>query len=115
MRHSTTITQRSPRAKVAITFEIALLLAGLSLVGCTTTQQGMGIGAATGGLAGGIIGHQSGNTAAGTAIGAGAGAVAGGLIGERLDTLYCPECGRRFKGGREYCPYDGERLRAISR
>jgi uncharacterized protein YcfJ len=92
-----------------------LLLTVFALASCTTAQKGGLIGAGVGGLTGGVIGHQSGHTGTGAAIGAGAGALGGALLGEQLDTTYCPQCGRRFTGSKEYCPYDGARLRPIQR
>lgn len=54
---------------------------GLTLLGCTQTEEGATGGAIAGGIIGGVIGHQSGETGAGVAIGAAGGAVIGGLIG----------------------------------
>ena len=54
------------------------LVAALSLTACSTTEQGAGIGALTGGL----VGAATTGTVAGAAIGAGAGAVAGAVIGK---------------------------------
>jgi len=66
---------------------LSIVFLGISalLVGCTATEQGAGIGAASGAGLGAIIGHQSGETGEGAAIGAAAGALVGGLIGHQVD------------------------------
>ncbi|HVX81531.1 MAG: glycine zipper domain-containing protein [Devosia sp.] len=56
---------------------LIIAAATLSLTACTTTEQGAGIGAVTGGL----LGAASTGTVAGAAVGAGVGAVAGAVIG----------------------------------
>lgn len=81
--------------------------------GCTTVQKGTATGAVAGGALGAIIGHQSGKTAEGAAIGAAGGAIAGALIGEQMDKKFCPQCGRRFTGSVQVCPYDGTELKDI--
>jgi outer membrane lipoprotein SlyB len=68
--------------------KIAVVLAGvvcLSLAGCTSTEQGAGIGAVGGGTIGGVVGHSMGNTGAGIAVGAVGGALLGGMIGSQQD------------------------------
>jgi uncharacterized membrane protein len=93
---------------------IFLLLAAV-VAGCTTTQKGAATGAAVGAGVGAIIGHQSGHTAEGAAIGAATGGVAGALIGEQMDTMFCPTCGRHFPSGTKYCPYDGTELKPLQK
>ena len=73
----------------------AVLVVGLALAGCATSQEsggGASSAAKTGGLGalagaglGAIIGHQSGHTAEGAAIGAGAGALGGYVLGNEKD------------------------------
>jgi uncharacterized protein YcfJ len=92
-----------------------LVLSAILISGCTTTQKGAATGSAVGAGLGAIIGHQSGDTAKGAAVGAAAGGLGGALVGEQMDTLYCPECGRRFTGGNQYCPYDGSELKPIQK
>lgn len=55
------------------------------LSGCTSTEKGAGIGAATGAGLGAIIGHQSKEAGPGAAIGAAAGAIIGGFIGHEVE------------------------------
>ena len=94
--------------KLSLCLSILLVV---SLLGCTTTQKGAGVGAAAGAGIGAIIGHQSGNTGEGAAIGAAVGGLGGALAGEQMATKYCPECGRDFPADVEYCPYDGTQLK----
>lgn len=90
------------------------LIAILGLIcGCTTVQRGAATGAVAGGTIGAIIGHQSGHTAEGAGIGAAVGAVTGAIVAEKMETKYCPKCGRRFTSDIEYCPYDGTKLKPI--
>lgn len=96
-------------------FLLLVLLSGFILSGCTTTQKGAATGAAVGAGIGAIIGHQSGETAEGAAVGAAAGGLAGALIGEQLDTMFCPNCGKHFPGGSQYCPYDGTELKPLQK
>ena len=83
--------------------------------GCTTVQRGAGTGAVVGGALGGIIGHQSGHGGEGAGIGAAVGAITGAIVAEQAETMFCPECGRRFTGSLEYCPYDGTQLQPIEK
>ena len=69
------------RAKILL----SLLVTATLFSGCTATEQGAGIGAASGAGLGAIIGHQSGHAGEGALIGAGAGAVLGGLIGHDIE------------------------------
>ena len=93
--------------------------------GCTKTEQGMGAGAAIGGIAGGIIGNQSHHAGEGAAIGAGLGVIAGGLIGKGMEDqeaarpaaasviVTCPSCATRVdvtgfpRGSQVRCPKCG--------
>ena len=76
-------------------------------LGCTTAQKGAAIGGGTGAVAGGVIGHQSGHKVEGAAIGGAVGAISGAVVGEQLDTRFCPECGRNYTKGVQYCKVDG--------
>ena len=67
------------------TLSVTLIAATALLLGCTATEQGVGIGAASGAGIGAIIGHQSGETGEGAVVGAAAGALIGGLIGHQSD------------------------------
>ena len=63
---------------------ILALLAGV--LGCTTTQQGAGIGAVVGAGAGAIIGHNTGaGPGAGALVGAAVGGLGGALAGDAID------------------------------
>ena len=65
---------------------LVLMLVGLSVAGCTQTEKGAGIGAASGAVIGGVA---TGNVR-GAAIGAGVGGVAGALIGNSQERSgYC--------------------------
>ncbi len=92
-----------------------LIFGVILLSSCTTTQKSMGVGSVIGGGLGAIIGHQSGHGAEGALIGAAAGAVGGAVVGEKVDTKFCPQCGRRFSSSVEYCPYDGAELSLIDK
>ena len=90
---------------------LVLVVAGLVIGGCTTTQKGAGIGTLIGAGTGAIIGHQSGHGAEGALIGAVAGAAGGALIGDAAETKFCPECGKNFTSGVNYCPDCGKALK----
>ncbi len=63
----------------------AMVLCGMGLSGCATTQTGQDgsvIGGLLGATAGAIIGHQTGDAGEGALIGAGLGAITGGIIGD---------------------------------
>lgn len=87
-----------------------LIIFLISVVGCTGTQKGAGIGTLLGAGAGAIIGHQSGRTAEGALIGGAIGAAGGALVGDAMDTKFCPECGRDYRSDVQYCTYDGTEL-----
>ena len=91
------------------------ILSSLFFFGCTTTQKGAAVGGAAGAGLGAIIGNQSGHAGAGAGIGAAVGAISGALIGEKMETKYCPTCGRRFTSGVKYCPVDGTELKDIQK
>ena len=93
--------------------EVVLILSLVVLGGCTTVQRGAAAGAAVGGGIGAVIGHQSDKTAEGAAIGAAAGAIGGAIIAEKMETKFCPVCGKRFTSSVVYCPYDGTELKSI--
>lgn len=88
-----------------------LLLSALLLAGCTTAQKGAVVGGAAGAGLGGIIGHQSGHGAEGAVIGGAVGAITGALVGEKLETKFCPVCGKSYTAGVQYCPVDGTELK----
>lgn len=90
---------------------IAILASLAATCGCTTTQQGAGIGTLIGAGAGAIIGNQKGKAAEGALIGAAAGAAGGALIGDAMETKFCPTCGAGYTGGTMNCPKDGTPLR----
>ena len=95
--------------KKMLTLVCLLAVAG---IGCTTTQQGTGIGTAAGAGLGAIIGHQSGNTGKGALIGGAVGALGGYAVGSKIEEKkFCPVCGRVFKADTVYCPYDGTELK----
>ena len=83
----------------------------IAFTGCTTTQQGAGLGTLIGAGTGAIIGHQSGHGTEGALIGAAAGAAGGALIGDAMETKFCPACGAGYTGGTQNCPNDGIPLR----
>lgn len=89
---------------------VGLVVCVTAIYGCTTTQKGAGVGAATGAGLGAIIGHQSGKTAEGAAIGAAVGGLGGALVGEQMDKKFCPVCGATFPSDVQYCPKDGTQL-----
>lgn len=84
----------------------------MTLVGCTTTQEGAAVGGVGGAALGGIIGHQSDHGVEGAAIGGAVGAVGGMLVGSHMDEKkFCPDCGRIYKSDTKYCPVDGTELK----
>ena len=94
---------------------LVVIISLLSFCACTTVQKGAAGGAVVGGGIGAIIGHQSGETGKGAAIGAAAGAIGGALIAEKIETKFCPKCGRRFTSSVQNCPYDGTELKPIEK
>lgn len=88
-----------------------LLISALLLAGCTTTQKGAVVGGAAGAGLGAIIGHQSGHGGEGAVIGGAVGAISGALIGEKMETKFCPVCGKGYTAGVQYCPVDGTELK----
>ena len=88
-----------------------LLLSGITLLGCTTTQKGAAVGGLGGAALGGIIGHQSGQGVTGALIGGGLGAVTGALVGEQMNKKFCPVCGAEYTADVKYCPKDGAELK----
>lgn len=85
---------------------VALAMAPL---GCTPTQRGATIGAATGAAAGAIIADH--RHTRGALIGAVAGGLVGGVIGRHYEiTSFCPRCGRRFHRSKRFCPHCGVQL-----
>ena len=90
---------------------IAILISAAAMCGCTTTQQGAGLGTLIGAGTGAIIGHQKDKAAEGALIGAAAGAAGGALIGNAMETKFCPTCGAGYTGGTMNCPKDGTPLR----
>ena len=80
---------------------IGLMLAGLTLAGCTQTEKGAGIGAAGGAIIGGAVS----NSWRGAAIGAAIGGVTGALVGHVSEQP--GQCYYRDRYGRRYiddCP-----------
>ena len=69
-------TEGNQMKKLLTTLSVAAIVS-FSLMGCTKTEEGAGIGAAVGALAGQAIGGDTGATL----IGAGAGALIGGAVG----------------------------------
>ena len=88
-----------------------LLVAGIVLTGCNTTQKGAGIGTLIGAGTGAIIGHQSGHAAEGALIGGAAGAAGGALIGDKAAVKFCPECGQDYTGKINFCTKCGVKLK----
>lgn len=88
-----------------------LAISALLLAGCTTTQKGAAVGGVAGAGLGAIIGHQSGHGLEGAGIGAAVGALGGALVGEKMDTKFCPTCGKSYTSGVKYCPVDGAELK----
>ncbi len=67
---------------------VFLLVAGMSITGCTSlsnTEKGAAAGAGAGAVVGGVIGKVAGNTAKGAIVGAVVGGTAGAVIGQQMD------------------------------
>ncbi|MEX3011512.1 YMGG-like glycine zipper-containing protein [Hoeflea sp. TYP-13] len=80
---------------------LALVVVGLAIAGCTPTQQGATIGAASGAAIGGIAT----GTTQGALVGAAIGGVAGALVGRVAENS--DDCYYRDRYGRRYtarCP-----------
>lgn len=76
---------------------IAVLLAALTVAGCTQTEQGAAVGATSGAIIGGLLGNNVRSAALGAAIGGVLGAV----------TAQPGQCYYRDRWGRKYiddCP-----------
>ncbi|MFH1478268.1 MAG: glycine zipper 2TM domain-containing protein [Candidatus Omnitrophota bacterium] len=88
------------------------IVLAFTLLSCTGTQKGAGLGTLVGAGAGAIIGHQSGHAKEGALIGGVAGAAGGALIGNSMETKFCPACGASYGSSVTYCPKDGSELKA---
>jgi len=75
---------------------LILAIAALTLAGCTPTQQGAGIGAASGAIIGGVATGNVRGAAVGAAIGGAAGAVIGNVAGRPGQCYYRDAYGRRY-------------------
>lgn len=71
-------------------------MAGLALAGCSPTQQGTGIGAATGAVIGGAVTNDVRGAAVGAAIGGVSGAVIGNVAGRPGQCEFQDRNGRRY-------------------
>ncbi len=91
---------------------VLLMSVAVIATGCTTTQKSAGVGAGIGAVAGAIIWHQSGNRDKGALIGAAIGGASGAVVGDKIkERKFCPSCGRTTDTDKEYCPFDGYRLK----
>ena len=79
---------------------VAVILAGLTVAGCTPTERGAGIGAASGAVIGGIVSNDVRGAAVGAAIGGVIGAVAAQpgqcYYRDRYGRRYIDDCPRRY-------------------
>jgi len=73
-----------------------LMMAGLSIASCTPTEQGAGIGAASGALIGGAVSHSWGGAAVGAAVGGVTGALIGSVAEQPGQCYYRDRYGRRY-------------------
>jgi hypothetical protein len=71
---------------------IAIVLAGLTVAGCTQTERSTTMGAATGAVIGGVLT----NNVRGAAVGAALGGVLGAVSAQPGQCYYRDEFGRRF-------------------
>jgi hypothetical protein len=71
---------------------IAILIAGLTVAGCTQTERGATIGATSGAIVGGVLS----NNVRGAAIGAAIGGVLGAVAAQPGQCYYRDERGRKF-------------------
>jgi hypothetical protein len=75
---------------------IALVLVALAVTGCTQTEKGAAIGAASGAIIGGAITNDIGGAAVGGLIGGAAGAVIGNVSDRPGECYYRDRHGRRY-------------------
>ena len=71
---------------------VAIVLAGLTLAGCTQTERSTTMGAATGAVIGGVLG----NNVRSAAVGAVIGGVLGAVAAQPGQCYYRDERGRKF-------------------
>ncbi len=109
------IHENSLKGEIEMKKFSVLVLLGLILTGCTTTQKGTTIGGLTGAALGGIIGHQSGNDAAGIAIGGAVGGLGGYAVGEKMKSKFCPVGGEQYDGSVKFCPTHGVELKEVEK
>jgi predicted small secreted protein len=82
--------------KFRVFSSVGLLLAAVSLAGCSPTQQGAGIGAGTGAVIGGAATGNVRGAAVGAAIGGVSGAVIGNVAGQPGQCEFQDRNGRRY-------------------
>ena len=88
---------------------VSLVIIGVLITGCTSTQQGAVIGSAVGAGTGAIIGHQSDHRTEGALIGAGIGAITGALVGDFVDNYEVEVRERdRYQAPPEYDTWDND-------
>ncbi|MCF3639423.1 glycine zipper domain-containing protein [Rhizobium sp. TRM95111] len=75
---------------------IALILVGLSVTSCTSTEKGAGIGAVSGAIIGGAVTGNVRGAAVGAAIGGVSGAVLGSVADQPGQCYYRDRYGRRY-------------------
>ena len=80
---------------------VAVVLVGLSLASCTSTEKGAGVGVVSGALIGGAL---TGNVR-GAAVGGAIGGVSGALIGNAADQQRSDQCYYRDRYGNRYLDY----------
>jgi hypothetical protein len=71
---------------------VAVIIAGLAVAGCTQTERGAGIGAASGAVIGGIVS----NDIRGAAVGAAIGGVVGAVAAQPGQCYFRDQYGRRY-------------------
>jgi YMGG-like Gly-zipper len=71
---------------------IAIVVAGLTVAGCTQTEKGAAVGAASGAVIGGIVS----NDVRGAAVGAAIGGVLGAVAAQPGQCYYRDQWGRRY-------------------
>ena len=82
---------------------LIILAAALALSACSTTEQGAGIGAVTGGLIGAATTGTVGGAVVGAAVGGVAGAVIGHVAGEDGYCWYGPDRHHHHRW-KDHCP-----------